>query len=111
MRPLRRPAQCPLSGQSAGKPASACSSCALRAERVRQTGQDHRVGDGDIRVAGATGATRMRVLAGAYPELEAFTPDATLVEIKNRYGLNTLEQVRELGRRRQQQRSSHAQST
>jgi len=44
----------------------------------------------------------MRVLAETYPELGAFTPDATLTEIKTRYGLNRFEEVRELGRRRQQ---------
>ena len=42
----------------------------------------------------------MRVLAQRYPELAAFTPDATLLEIKARFGVGSLEEVRELGRRR-----------
>jgi len=44
----------------------------------------------------------MRVLARVHPELRTFTPDATLTEIKDRYGLSSFEQVRELGRRREQ---------
>jgi len=43
----------------------------------------------------------MSALAVEYPELSSFTPDATLSEIKARYGLGSFEQVRELGRRRQ----------
>ena len=45
-------------------------------------------------------ANRMRTLAETYPELRAFTPDATLNEIKLRFGLASLEEVRELARRR-----------
>lgn len=58
--------------------------------------------ESDGRFAQGSGATRMRTLAATYPELGAFTPDATLTEIKTRHGLSTFEQVRELGRRRQQ---------
>jgi hypothetical protein len=46
------------------------------------------------------GANRMWALAESYPELRVFTPDATLTEIKTRHGLDTLDQVRELGQRR-----------
>ena len=40
------------------------------------------------------------VFAATYPELRAFTPDATLYEIKSRFGLNSREDVRELTKRR-----------
>jgi len=43
-------------------------------------------------------ASRMRTLAETYPELRTFTPDATLYEV--RFGLGSLEEVRELARRR-----------
>jgi hypothetical protein len=43
----------------------------------------------------------MHVLARAHPELRTFTPDATLTEIKSRYGLGSFGDVRTLGRRRQ----------
>jgi hypothetical protein len=71
---------------------------------MTQTGLEHRVRgiDGTIRANGGT--TRMRVLAETYPELAAFTPDATLTEIKIRYGLNSFDQVLEFGRRKQQRR-------
>jgi hypothetical protein len=46
----------------------------------------------------------MRVLAESYPELATFTPDATLMEIKVRYGLGSFHEVREMGRRRQEPR-------
>ena len=48
----------------------------------------------------APGFSRMRELAERYPELASFTPDATLYEIKAMHGLNSLEEVLELGRRR-----------
>jgi len=44
----------------------------------------------------------MHVLARVHPELRTFTPDATLTEIKSRYGLGSFEDVRALGRRRQE---------
>jgi len=71
---------------------------------MTQTGLEHRVRDNDGCTRVKSGATRMRILAETYPELGAFTPDATLTEIKTRYGLNTFDQVLELGRRRQQRR-------
>ncbi len=58
--------------------------------------------DGQIRAS--SGATMMRILAETYPELRVFTPDATLTEIKTRYGLNSFEEVRDLGRQRQELR-------
>ncbi len=73
-----------------------------------QIGSAEGAGETEIRAVGATGATRMRVLAETYPELRTFTPDATLREIKTRYGLNTFEEVREVGRCRQQARETGA---
>ncbi|MGO8905533.1 MAG: hypothetical protein ACLQMH_07920 [Solirubrobacteraceae bacterium] len=72
---------------------------------MTRTGLEHSGADGDGRIPVTSGTTRMRVLAETYPELGVFTPDATLTEIKTRYGLNSFEEVRELGRRRRQQRS------
>jgi len=69
-----------------------------------RTSVRHRVGERDGGVRAISGAARMGVLAEIYPELATFTPDATLTEIKTRYGLDSFEQVRELGRRRQQGR-------
>jgi hypothetical protein len=66
------------------------------------TGSEHRVHDIDGATRATGGTTRMRVLAESYPELAAFTPDATLTEIKIRYGLNSFDQVLEFGRRKQQ---------
>ncbi len=51
---------------------------------------------------------RMRDLVESYPELRTFTPDATLAEIKIRYGVNTFEQVRELGRQRLPRAGNHS---
>ena len=48
----------------------------------------------------------MRDLARTYPELATFTPDATLLEIKTRYGLNSLQDVREAGRRKRAERAA-----
>lgn len=50
-------------------------------------------------------STRMAALAESFPELASFTADATLLEIKTRYGLDTLEDVRELGTLRQAARA------
>jgi hypothetical protein len=68
---------------------------------MTRTGSEHRVHGTDGATRANGGTTRMRVLAETYPELAAFTPDATLTEIKTKYGLNTFDQVLELGRRRQ----------
>jgi hypothetical protein len=57
---------------------------------------------------GAAPHTRIGVLAERYPELAAFTADATLLEIKTIHGLSTLEEVRALARRRAGQRRAHA---
>jgi hypothetical protein len=71
---------------------------------MTETSLDDRARDNGGRMRGTSGASRMAMLAETYPELTAFTPDATLTEIKTRYGLNSFEQVLELGRRRQQRR-------
>jgi hypothetical protein len=71
-----------------------------------QTRVEPRAAETDSPVRAQSGATMMRTLAQTYPELGAFTPDATLTEIKTRYGLNSFEDVRELGRRRSGLRST-----
>ena len=55
--------------------------------------------------AACMGSTMMHVLARAHPELAAFTPDATLTEIKVKYGLSSFEDVLALGRRRLAERA------
>jgi len=67
-----------------------------------RTDVSDRLSDRDSRARANSGARKMSALAAEYPELSSFTADATLSEIKTRYGLGSFEQVRELGRRRQQ---------
>jgi hypothetical protein len=67
-------------------------------------GLDGRARDEDGRTRAKSGASKMGNLAKKYPELEAFTPDATLTGVKRRHGLDTLEEVRELGRHKQKER-------
>ncbi len=57
-------------------------------------------GISELRVGTPSPSSRMGALARAYPELASFTADATLLEIKARYGLGSFEEVRRLGRRR-----------
>jgi hypothetical protein len=71
---------------------------------MTRTGSEHRVHGIDRATRANGGTTRMRVLAESYPELAAFTPDATLTEIKIRYGLNTFDEVLEFGRRQRRGR-------
>lgn len=71
-----------------------------KADAVTQTGLENRTHDNDGHIRATSGTTRMRTLAETYPELGAFTPDATLTEIKIRYGLDSFAEVLELGRRR-----------
>jgi hypothetical protein len=71
---------------------------------MAETRLDIRAHNSDAPTRAPTLASRMCTLAETYPELGTFTPDATLAEIKTRYGLGSLEQVRGLGRRRLQRR-------
>jgi hypothetical protein len=67
---------------------------------MEQAGLDDRAPRSDERVAADRETTRMGKLAERYPELGAFTPDATLTEIKSKYRLESLDEVRKLGQRR-----------
>jgi hypothetical protein len=61
-------------------------------------GLDGRGRDENGRTRAKNGAAKMGNLAKTYPELKAFTPSATLTGVKDRYGLDSLKQVRELGK-------------
>lgn len=63
-------------------------------------GLDGRARDDDGRIREKSGATKMRTLANQYPEMKAFTPDATLSGIRARYGVQSIEEVRALGARK-----------
>jgi hypothetical protein len=67
---------------------------------MKQTGLDDHAPSNDERIEADGGTTRMGKLAERYPELGAFTPDATLTEIKSKYRLGSLDEVRKLGQRR-----------
>jgi hypothetical protein len=71
---------------------------------MTRPGSERRARDIDVGTRANDGTARMRVLAERHPELAAFTPDATLTEIKIRYGLNTFDQVLEFRRRKRQRR-------
>jgi hypothetical protein len=63
-------------------------------------GLDGRARDEDGRTRAKSGASKMGNLAKKYPELGEFTPGATLTGIKNRYRLDSLKEVRELGKQK-----------
>jgi hypothetical protein len=61
-------------------------------------GLDNRAEDKNGRIREKNGATKIANLVGQYPELQAFTQDATLTGVKKRHGLESLDQVRRLAR-------------
>jgi hypothetical protein len=65
---------------------------------IKRIGLDGRAEDENGRIREKNGASKMANLAREYPELKVFTPSATLTGVKNRYGLQSLDQVRKLGR-------------
>jgi hypothetical protein len=68
-------------------------------------GLDGRARDEDGRIRAKSGAAKMGHLAKTYPELDVFTPDATLTGIKTKYGLDSLEEVRQLARQKRAQQN------
>jgi hypothetical protein len=60
-------------------------------------GLDGRARDQSGRIREKSGATKMSTLAQQYPEMKAFTPDATLSGIRARYGVQSIDEVRALG--------------
>jgi len=67
---------------------------------IERRGLDDRAEDNNGRIREKNGAAKMGNLAKEYSELKVFTPSATLTGVKHRYGLESLDQVRKLGRRR-----------
>ena len=63
-------------------------------------GLDGRARDDNGRIREKSGATKMSTLAKQYPEMQAFTPDATLSGIRKRYGVQSIDEVRALGARK-----------
>lgn len=61
-------------------------------------GLDGRDRDESGRIRAKSGASKMGNLAETYPELRVFSPDATLTGIRNRHGVESLDEVRELAR-------------
>jgi hypothetical protein len=69
------------------------------------TGLDGRARDEDGRIREKSGATKMGTLADKYPELAVFDPNATLSGIRARYGIHSIEEVRELAKKRRSEKS------
>ncbi len=61
-------------------------------------GLDGRQRDEDGRIREKSGATKIKNLTGKYPELEVFSPEATLTGIRDRYGVKSLDEIRRLAR-------------
>jgi hypothetical protein len=61
-------------------------------------GLDNRERDENGRIREKSGAAKIKNLTDKYPELKAFSPDATLSGIRNRYGVQSLDEIRKLGR-------------
>lgn len=63
-------------------------------------GLDKRSRDEDGRIREKNGATKIRNLVDKYPELEVFSPDATLSGIRTRYGVQSIDEVRQVARQK-----------
>lgn len=63
-------------------------------------GLDGRDRDGDGRIREKSGATKMGTLAKTYPEMSVFDPEATLSGIRRHYGIESIDEVRDLARLR-----------
>jgi hypothetical protein len=63
-------------------------------------GLDGRSRDDDGRIREKSGAARMGNLAEKYPEMRVFDPNATLSGIRSRYGVESIDEVRELVRKK-----------
>ncbi len=66
-------------------------------------GLDGRARDEDGRIREKSGATKIKNLIPKYPELEVFSPEATLTGIRRRHGVESLDEVRQLAREKQSQ--------
>jgi hypothetical protein len=63
------------------------------------SGLDNRDRDKDGRIREKSGATKMGTLAEKYPELAVFDPNMTLSEVRDKYGVESIDEVRELARK------------
>jgi hypothetical protein len=63
-------------------------------------GLDGRSRDDDGRIREKSGAARMGNLAEKYPEMRVFDPNATLSGIRSRYGVESIDEVRKLARKK-----------
>jgi hypothetical protein len=67
---------------------------------MSERGLDNRAVNEDRRIREKNGSTKMGNLTKTYPELRAFSPDATLTGIRKRYGVTSIEEVRQLAARK-----------
>jgi hypothetical protein len=67
-------------------------------------GLDDRARDKDGRIREKSGASKIRNLLPKYPELRVFSPDATLSGIRQRHGVESLDEIRKLAREKQSNR-------
>jgi len=63
-------------------------------------GLDYRARDQDGQIRKKNGTTRMRTLAEEAPEFKAFSPDATLTNMRRRYKVESVEELRAIGARK-----------
>jgi hypothetical protein len=63
---------------------------------MTERGLDGRAIDEDGRIREKNGATKMGNLAKTYPELQVFSPEATLTGIRRRHGVTSIAEVRRL---------------
>jgi hypothetical protein len=61
-------------------------------------GLDGRARDEDGRIREKSGASKIKNLTPKYPELDVFSPEATLTGIRRRYGVESLDEIRRLAR-------------
>ena len=67
-------------------------------------GLDDRARDKDGRIREKSGATKISTLLPKYPELKEFSPDATLSGIRQRHGVESVDEIRKLARAKQANR-------
>lgn len=67
-------------------------------------GLDGRAQDKDGEIREKSGATKIKTLIPKYPELNVFSPEATLTGIRRRHGVKSIAEIRELARKKQKER-------
>jgi hypothetical protein len=61
-------------------------------------GLDGRERDKDGRIRAKSGAAKIKNLVDDYPELKVFSPEATLSGLRQRHGVESLDELRKLAR-------------